>query len=128
KRDNVGEKVKAATGGAGVDAIVELDFAVNAKLIPDVLKTRGLVLIYGNSRAVAEVPTPFCLQNQIRFQNIFVYELNEAERMRTIAEITGLMEGKRLIHNLDRSFALDDIAAAHEAVEKGALGNVVVKV
>lgn len=127
KRENVGERVKALTGGTGVDAIVELDFAANAALIPDVLKPRGLVVIYGNSRAVAEVPTMFCLQNQIRFQNIFVYELDAAERARTLAEITWLMQEKRLIHNLAGTFGLDDIAAAHEAVEKGALGNIVVK-
>jgi NADPH2:quinone reductase len=128
KRDNVGERVKAVTGGRGVDAIVELDFAVNAKLLPDVLASRGLVVIYGNSRPIAEVPSMFCLTNQITLKYIFVYELTDQERARAIAEITRLMQSGRLTHNVALTLPLDDIVAAHEAVEQGtALGNVVVR-
>ena len=128
KREDVGERVRALTGGAGVDAVVELDFSANARLLPDVLKPRGLVVIYGNSKPVAEVPSGFCLQSQITLRYIFVYELTEAERARTIAEITHLMNAKRLIHNVARSFPLDELVAAHEAVEQGAFaGNVVIK-
>jgi NADPH2:quinone reductase len=127
KREKVGERVKMLTGGIGADAIVELDFAVNVGLVPEALKPRGTVVIYGNSKPIAEVPTGFCLQNQIRLQSIFVYELNERERARTIAEIMWLMREKRLIHNVAGTFPLSEIVAAHEAVEKGAMGNVVVK-
>ena len=110
-----------------VAVFVELDFAVNVGLVPEVLKPRGMVVIYGNSKPIAEVPTGFCLQNQIRLQSIFVYELNEIERARTIAEIMRLMQEDRLIHNIAATFPLSEIVAAHEAVEKGAMGNVVVK-
>lgn len=128
KRGNVGEGVKSVTGGRGVDAIVELDFAVNAKLLPDVLAPRGLVVIYGNSRPVAEVPSMFCLTNQITLKYIFVYELTQQERARAIAEITSLMQSGRLTHNVALTLPLGDIVAAHEAVEQGrALGNVVVR-
>ena len=128
KNENVGERVKALTGGRGVDAIVDMDFAVNAKLVPDVLAPRGRVVIYGNSKPTAEVSSMFCLTNQITLQYIFVYELTDAERARTIGEITRLMEEKRLIHNVAQTFALDDVVAAHEAVEQASvLGNVVVR-
>jgi NADPH2:quinone reductase len=128
KRENVGERVKALTDQLGVDAIVELDFAVNAKLLPDVLRPRGRVVIYGNSKPIAEVPTMFCLMGQITLQSVFIYELNEQERTRTINEIQWLLETKQLKHNIAQTFKLDDIAAAHEAVESGkVLGNVVVK-
>lgn len=128
KRENVGERVMALTGGKGVDAVVELDFSSNAKLLPDVLRSRGLVVIYGNSQPTAEVPSAFCLMNQITLRYIFVYELTATERARAIAEITHLMEAKRLIHNVARTFSLEELVAAHEAVEQGAVtGNVVVQ-
>jgi NADPH2:quinone reductase len=128
KRENVGERVKALTGGQGVDAIIEMDLTANAKLIPEVIRPRGHVVIYGNSKPTAEVPSGFCLQNQIMLQYIFVYELTDAERRRTVDEITRLMKGKRLMHNVAQSFPLDQIVAAHEAVESGQVaGNVVVK-
>ena len=37
----------AMTGKKGVDAVIELDVAANAKLIPPVLRPRGLVVVYG---------------------------------------------------------------------------------
>ena len=36
KRENVGERVMALTGKKGVDAVIELDIAANAKLMPQV--------------------------------------------------------------------------------------------
>ena len=119
--------MKALTAGAGVDAMIELDISANAKLIPDVMKPRGHVVIYGNSKPVAEVPSAFCLMNQIVLQYIFVYELTAEERRRAIDEIQWLMAGRRLTHNIAKAFPLAEIVAAHEAVESGAtIGNVVV--
>ncbi|HET9902756.1 MAG TPA: NADPH:quinone reductase [Xanthobacteraceae bacterium] len=127
KRENVGERVKAITAGQGVDAMVELDISANAALIADVLRPRGHVVVYGNSRPTAEIPSAFCLLNQITLQYIFVYELTEKERARTIEEIMRLMREKRLIHNVAQRFPLSEIVAAHEAVEQGRFaGNVVV--
>jgi NADPH:quinone reductase len=128
KREDIGQRVKTFTDGGGVDAMVELDFSANAKLLPDVLRAGGLVVVYGNSKPIAEVPTMFCLVNQITLKYIFVYELTEQERVRTIGEITRLIQAKRLVHNVAQTFPLDEIVEAHEAVEQGrALGNVVVR-
>ena len=53
KRDNVGGRVMAITGNKGVDAIIELDIAANAKLIPHVLRPRGTVVVYGTGATEA---------------------------------------------------------------------------
>ena len=50
KRDNVGDKVMQITDKRGVDAMIELDLAANAKLIPAVLRPKGSVIIYGTRR------------------------------------------------------------------------------
>jgi NADPH:quinone reductase len=47
KRENVGDRMMAITGKKGVDAIIELDIAANAKLIPAALRPRGVVVVYG---------------------------------------------------------------------------------
>jgi NADPH2:quinone reductase len=119
KRENVGERVMALTGNRGA----------NAALIPGVLRSRGIVVVYGVGGPDATVPASFCLQNAITLKFIFVYELTEQERGRAIAGITAMLEGNRLINNVAQTFALDDVVAAHQAVEQGrAMGNVVVKV
>ena len=76
KRENVGERVMAITGDNGVDAIIELDIAANAKLIPQVLRPRGTVVVYGTGATESAVPLFFLLRNAITLKFIYVYELD----------------------------------------------------
>jgi NADPH2:quinone reductase len=126
KREDVGERVKAATGGAGVDCIIDLDLNANARLIPQVLKPRGQVVIYGVGPEVT-IPGSFCLANTIRLQFFLVYELNEAERTAGLAIINEMLAAGELVHHIGPDFTLDDIVKAHEAMEAAALGKIVVR-
>ena len=129
KRENVGEKVKDLTDGAGVDAVIEMDLAANAKLYPGILHPRSTVVAYGTGQLEAQIPAQFMLTNQIRLQWIFIYELSAEERAAAVGTITRALESKSLINNVALTFPLNDIVAAHEAVEQGkAMGNVVVMV
>jgi NADPH2:quinone reductase len=129
KREDVGERVMALTGKKGVDAVIELDISANAKLMPQVLRPRGTIVIYGTGAPEAEVPLFFFLRNAITLKFIYVYELTAAERAAALGAITRALEAGTLINNVAVTFPLADIAAAHEAVEEGkVLGNVVVKI
>ena len=129
KRDNVGERVMALTGNKGVDAIIELDIAANAKLIPQVLHPRGTVVVYGTGAMESTVPLFFLLRNAITLKFIYVYELDAAERTAVLAGIERALNANTLVTNIGPTFPLADIVAAHEAVEQGkVLGNVVVKI
>lgn len=127
KRENVGERVIALTGKAGIDAVVEMDLAANAGFYPAVLHPRSTVVIYGTGNAQAQIPAQYLLVNAIALKFIYVYELTEEERTAAIATITRMLESKTLINNVALSLPLSEIVAAHEAVEQGkAAGNVVV--
>jgi NADPH2:quinone reductase len=127
KREDVGARIKELTGKRGVDAFIDMDIAANAKLLPSVLRPKGNVIIYGTGAAEATIPSSFCLVNTIRLQYFLVYELDAAERARTVAAINAALTQGQLINRVAKpTFALDDIVAAHEAVEKGTIGNVVV--
>jgi NADPH:quinone reductase len=127
--ENVGERVMAMTGNKGVDAIIEVDIAANAKLIPSVLRPRGSVVIYGTGAPECGIPSMFLLRNATRLQYIYVYELTPAERAAALSAITHSLEAGRLITNIGATFPLAQTIAAHEAVESGkVLGNVVVTV
>lgn len=128
RTENVGERVMDITGKRGVDAVVEMDLSANAKLLPGVLRPKGSVIVYGTN-GEATIPAPFCLVNTIRLQFFLVYELDARERAATIATITdGLTQGWLKHRIAQPAYKLDDIVAAHEAVEKGSLGNVVVRI
>jgi NADPH:quinone reductase len=128
-RENVGERVAAITGKAGVDAVVELDLAANAGLIPAVLRPKGTVVVYGTGRPEAQLPASFCLVNSIRLRFMLVYELTADERDHAIADITRMLAANALVHNVAARLPLADIVAAHQMVEQGkAIGNVVMEV
>ncbi|HZL40527.1 MAG TPA: NADPH:quinone reductase [Pseudolabrys sp.] len=128
KSDDVGARVMEITGNRGVDAVIEMDLAANVKLIPAVLRPKGSVLVYGTTPEAA-IPAAFCLVNTIRLQFFLVYELDAAERERTVTGIARALEQGKLVNRIAQpTYALADIAVAHEAVERGTIGNVVVTI
>jgi NADPH2:quinone reductase len=129
KRENVGAAVMELTDKAGVDAVIEMDLAANARLYSGLLHPRSRVVIYGTGAPDAQVPAQFLLVNAITLQWIFVYELTAAERAAALDTIASLMAQKRLIHNVALTVPLGEIVRAHEAVEQGQVaGNVVLSI
>jgi len=127
KREDVGERVMELTGNRGVDAVIEMDLAANAKLIPFVLRPKGSVIVYGTGAAAASLPAYFCLTQSIRVQFFLVYELDTRERERAVSAISRALEQGKLINRIATpAYKLADVAAAHEAVERGTIGNVIV--
>src|SRR5262249_52288675 len=126
KRENVGERVMQITDKRGVDAAIEMDLAANAKLIPNVLRPKGSVIVYGTGPE-ALLPAAFCLVNSIRLQFFLVYELAAKEREFAIEAINAALIAGTLLNRVRQpTFPLADIVAAHEAVERGTIGNVIV--
>jgi len=129
RRESVGERVMAITGKRGVNAVIEVDLAANARLLPEVLAPNGVVAIYGSGAPEASIPFQFLLQSNVALKFFLVYLMEPQERARATAEITRLLERGELTHNVARTFALDEIVAAHEAVESGtAVGNVAIRI
>jgi NADPH:quinone reductase len=119
---------------AGVDVIVEVAAGSNAELDQSVLKSGGTIAIYANDGGVPFAPdirTNMALN--ARYQFVLLYtvgwdrianaaaDLNQAidDRAFRVGEQAGLP-----VHRFD----LDDTAAAHDAVERGAVGKVLVTV
>jgi len=129
KRESVGERIKAITGGRGVASVIELDLAGNAKLLPEVLAPGATVAVYGSSSPEVTIPFQFLLQNSITLKFFLVYEMGRQEREQATADINLLLARGELIHNVAQTFGLDEITAAHEAVESGRVaGNVVIRI
>ncbi len=128
KRENVGERVMEITSKCGVDAVIEMDLTANAKLIPNVLRPKGTVIVYGTGPEAA-LPAAFCLVNSVRLQFFLVYELDTAEREHAIAGISSALNQEKLLNRVAQPiFPLADAASAHEAVEQGTLGNVIITI
>jgi NADPH2:quinone reductase len=131
RHEDVAERVKSLTGGRGADAIIDMDLSSTAPLLArGVLAAHGKLVCYGsNVPGDTPVSFPAMLWGSLTLQVFVVYELQDAERQAAIADLTGLLEADRLRHSIGPRFALDDAAAAHEAVESGRVtGNVVLDI
>ena len=121
--------VLAATDGAGVDRIIEVDFGANVGQDIAMLKPEGELVVYGSNSPEIGVPfVPSILKN-IRMRFFIVYNLSPADRAAALAGLTGLLEENALMHNIAARLPLARIAEAHELVESGkAVGNVVLSI
>jgi NADPH2:quinone reductase len=129
RSEDVATRITDITQRRGVDAVIELDIAANARLLPAVLRPKGTVVIYGTGGPEAALPAYFCLVNSIALQFFLVYELDSRERSEALAAIAAMLESNRLIHNVAATFPLERIVEAHEAIESGrTVGNVVLQI
>lgn len=129
RTEDVGQRVKALTGERGVDAVIELDFSSNARLYPSILRPHAVVVVYGMAANEATVPSLWLMQNSITVRLFLIYDISEEDRAAALDELTKHLEEGCLQHTIARRLRLEDVAEAHEIVERGDLiGNVVLDI
>ena len=130
KSKDVAKVVRELTKGNGVDAIIDMDLSSTASLIADqIVRPHGTIVCYGSNQA-GNIPLffPALLWNAYTLKFFVVYELTVDERAAALAQLQGMLEQQVLKHAIAQRFPLNQIAAAHEAVEAGRLsGNVVLE-
>ena len=129
RSEDVAGRVKALTGGQGVDRIIEVDLAANLKQDLEAVRPDGEWVVYGSGAREVSLPFgPMILKNiGVRF--FIVYHLSAADRARALEHLTALLARGSLQHNVFQRLPLERIADAHVLVEGGkAPGNVVLEV
>jgi NADPH2:quinone reductase len=123
-----------AAAPKGADLIVDPAPTANAGLNLDVLATDGTVAAYGTEgEATLSIPTRLVVGRNIRFQFVLVLTMPAADKELAVADLTeavtvgALTVGEETGLPLHR-FALRDTADAHDAVQAGAVGKVLVDV
>ena len=118
----------------GVDIVVEVAPATNARLDADVLAANGTVAVYA-AEGGADVGLEFrvLFSRNIRYEFVLVYTVPAEVKRNAVADVAAavadgaLPVGEEAGLPLHR-FALADTAGAHAAVEAGAVGKVLIDV
>lgn len=126
RREDVAARVQALSGGRGADAIVEVDAAANARHWGDWLAFGGQVVVYGSGQAEMALPFRPLILGFVDVRFFIVYRLPDEALRVTLDGVTDLLQRGTLRHPAPIVHPLADIAAAHEAVERGAPGKVLV--
>jgi len=127
KQELVAERVLALTEGEGVNAIIDMDFSSTAALVDaGVLTSHGKYVCFGsNTRGAVPVNYAAWLPRSLSLHFFLVYLLTAAQRQRAVDGLQALIRSGTLQHHIGPTFALTDIVRAHQAVEAGAFGNVI---
>lgn len=129
RSEDVGARVRELTGGEGVDRVVELDIAGNAKSSLDALKPGGTLAIYGSNRPDFTMPFMPAIAKNVTAAFFIVYELSPAQRRIGAAYVNSRLAMGQLKTRIAARFPLERIVEAHQAVESGKMaGNVVLDI
>jgi len=117
----------------GVDIVVEVAPTVNAALDGDVLGPNGVVAAYATDGTELRLPVFPAMARNTRYQFVLVYTVPPALKDAAVEDVAAavadgaLPVGEEAGLPLHR-FPLEETAAAHAAVEGGAVGKVLVDV
>ena len=129
RSENVVERVREATGGAGVDRVIEVDIAANAAIDMEVVRPDGMWVVYGSGAREFSLPFFPMISRNILVRFFIVYQLSAADRSRANAVLDDFLRRDLLQHNIAARLPLASIAQAHEQVEAGSVvGNVVLSI
>ncbi len=129
KTDDLPSAIADITQGHGIDRIVEVDMAANINTDIALLRPNGEVVVYGSGAPEIGVPFSPAIRKGVRLYFFIVYNLETAVRESAITDLTTLLKGKHLSHNIAVRLPLAQIAEAHDLVEYGrVIGNVILEV
>ena len=118
----------------GVDIAVEVAPAQNMGIDLEVVKVHGLVSIYANNGGdELTMPLRAAFGKNIRFQFLILYTLDAGLRRAAVEDVNAAIAVGALRVGEDAGvplhhFPLEETAAAHDAVEDGAVGKVLIDV
>ena len=130
RETDVAAAVMDLTAGAGVDRIVEVDFAVNQRTSLAILKPGGVIASYASaSNMKPELDFYGFMFRNVTLRMLIVYQLDPETRRRGEAQLAGWLEAGALSHAVVPGGTLADCARAHRMVEAGEkLGTVVLDI
>ena len=131
--DRLDEQILSAAP-TGVDHIVEVSPAVNAALDIEVLANHGSIAYYANDKGETfTAPIMASFAKNARWQGLLLYTVGEEALNAAVDDITAALKDSALpvgaVAGLPLTwFPLEETAAAHDAVQRGTIGKVLIRV
>jgi NADPH2:quinone reductase len=132
-RQDVVKEVRAIAPH-GVNTVVEVSPAVNAAIDAEVLALHGSVAVYANNGGrTVELPVRPSMVPNVRWQFVLVYTAPDDWRARALDDVSAAVLDGAVRIGADAGlpmhhYPLERAAEAHEAVESGAVGKVLIDV
>jgi NADPH2:quinone reductase len=109
-----------------VDRVVEVALGANLELDLAVTRPYGTIVTYAAEPVNPELPVRACMTANLTLKFVLLYGVPMTALDQAAADITAALTAGELTELPVHTFGLDEIAAAHEAAESGAVGKVIV--
>lgn len=128
KTTDVAAQLLKLTNGQGVDRVVEVEFGGNMETNVRAVRLGGTIATYA-SQADPEPKLPFyeLMYRCLVMRLVIVFQLPTELINQGVADISNWLATEKLTHHLGPQFSLAETVKAHEAVENGAVGKVLVR-
>lgn len=114
------ERIMEASGGRGMDRIVEVDVGGNVALWSAVAALNGSVAGYASrGNLTPEIPFAAMMRRNVTLRAVLLNNCPEAARRQAQVDIVQWLHEAPRLHRIAGRFPLARTAAAHEAVERG---------
>ena len=127
RKEDVAARVRELTGGDGAECAIDVDAATNSRHWGGMLAMGAKVVVYGSGQAQISVPFRPMILGFVTLYFFIVYKLPPEILRQTLDGITRLLERDVLQHPRVEVLELDQIAAAHLRVERGADAKILIK-
>jgi NADPH2:quinone reductase len=118
-------QIRAAAGGP-VDRIIEVALGANLPLDLAVSRVGTTAVCYAAEPADPVLPVRACMTANVVLRFVLLYGIAAAALDEAVVDISAALRAGALSGLPAHRFSLDEIAAAHEAVERGVGGKVLV--
>jgi NADPH2:quinone reductase len=125
RSDDAAEQIRAAAP-EGIDRIVELALGPNLELDLAVAARHAVISTYAADQATAEIPIRPLMAPNLVLRFVMVYAIPRAALRAAVDGVSQAIAVGALTPLPIHRFALEDTAAAHDAVESGVVGKVVI--
>jgi NADPH:quinone reductase len=121
------DRIGSFAGPGGVDHVVELALGANLQLdLAVIARPDARIVCYAAEATDPVTPVRACMNANVILRFVLLYGVPPEALERAGQDITAALADGALTELPTTKFRLDEIAAAHDAVEAGALGKVLV--
>lgn len=120
-------RVQALTGGRGADFIIEVDVAAHAQHYGSLLVFEGKAIIYGTNNPQVTLPFGPMIIGFVTMVFFIVYKLPPSAMKKVLDAVAEVLVRPGFQHPPTAIYPLEEIAAAHQQVERGANAKVLIR-
>ncbi len=126
REPDAAEQIRSFAGASGVDRVVEVALGANLALDLAVIGPDARIVCYAAEATDPALPVRACMNANLVLRFVLLYGLPPEALDQAARDITAALADGALTELPVTRFPLDEIAAAQDAVEHGAVGKVLV--